>query len=312
MRIKGFMLVVLVLIFSFLCLNVQAIPVYGDLNSDGGINSIDYALMRMHLLGISAISNSSVADLDGNGSVNSIDFALLRSYLLRIINVFPVQQLNTPVPTATATPMKPSKICALTFDDGPDTVCTEKVLDKLDKYGVTATFFMIGQQINDSTSDVVKRIADSGFEIENHSWDHSSMGSMPADEVKKQIEDTNAAIFKYSGMTPKFFRPPYLTTSQSLFDAVDLTVIGGIAANDWDPNVDAQTRASLILNNMSDGTIILMHCVQYPPQPTPEALDIIIPELQRQGYEFVTVSELFERKGVTLSPTDNNIYTRLP
>lgn len=71
----------------------------------------------------------------------------------------------------------------------------------------------------------------------------------------------------------------------------------GIIAFDWDgQNTSAEDRANFILKDVKDGAIILLHDVQPYPHPTPEALDIIIPELQKQAYEFVTLSKLFEIK----------------
>jgi len=110
---------------------------------------------------------------------------------------------------------------ALTFDDGPDNVLTARVLDKLDKYNVKATFMVVGQRVNDSTAAIIRRMVNSGHEIGNHSWSYSGMANMSPDQIRKSIADTNAVIQKYAGTTPKFFRPPNLETSPTLFNNVD-------------------------------------------------------------------------------------------
>ncbi|NLM58207.1 MAG: carbohydrate-binding protein [Clostridium sp.] len=300
----------------------------GDLNDDGSIDSLDLSLIKRHVLRKTQLTGSALANADVNsdGSVDSIDVSLLKRYVLRKITEFPGQTPTTkptetpkatPTPNVTVKPTQPTvnpnaKLVALTFDDGPDNRLTARVLDKLDKYGVKATFMMVGQRVNDSTAAIVKRVVDSGHEIGNHSWGYSGMANMSAADIKKSINDTNAAILKYSGTTPKFFRPPNLETSPTLFQAVDLTFVGGLTANDWIQSTTAEQRAAAILNGVRDGTIILLHDVQPEPHPTPEALDIIIPALKNQGYEFVTLSELFRLKGVPLNPSDNRMYHSVP
>lgn len=200
------------------------------------------------------------------------------------------------------------KIVALTFDDGPDNALTALVLDKLDKYEVPATFFMVGSKINDSTKDTVKRVVDSGHEIGNHSWSYSDMANMTKEEILTSVNNTTAEIEKYSGKKPLFFRPPNLSTSPVMFEAIDLTFASGIVGYDWDQTKTAEDRAKSVLDSVKDGSIILLHDVQPLPHPTPEALDIIIPKLLEDGYKFVTLSELFRTKGVELSPTDNKMY----
>ena len=177
---------------------------------------------------------------------------------------------------------------------------TELVLDKLEKHGVVASFFVIGQLITDETAPTLKRMVDMGCEINNHSWAWDSMNNMTKAEVNESISKTNAAIKKYTGQEAKFFRAPNLATSEELYAYVDMPFIQGVLAMDWQGcNTNAKDRANNVLAGVKDGAIILMHDVQPYPHPTPEALDILIPKLKKQGYEFVTVGELFKRKGVT-------------
>jgi len=291
-----------------------------DLNRDGVVNMADVILLANSFNATVGTSKYIDAyDINSDGSINMADVLLLA----KDFNKSPTQPPTatkaptaTPTKAPTPTPTKPSnpnaKLVALTFDDGPDNVKTARVLDKLDKYNVPATFMMIGQNINSSTANIVKRVVNSGHEIGNHSWDYSSMNNMSASQIKDYINRTNNAIMQYAGVTPKFFRAPNLAYSQTMFDAIDLTFVQGITCNDWVQSTTAQQRANDVINGAKDGTIILMHDNQPDPHPTPEALDIIIPTLQSRGFEFVTLSELFERKGVPLRPDDNIAHTTLP
>ncbi|AEJ60943.1 polysaccharide deacetylase [Spirochaeta thermophila DSM 6578] len=191
------------------------------------------------------------------------------------------------------------KLVALTFDDGPDPVMTPRVLDKLEKYGVKATFFLIGQLVNDRTKPVLDRMVAMGCEFGNHSWEWESLNNKTAEEIRESVEKTSKVIEQYTGQRPRFFRPPNLAVSDTMYEVIDLPFASGILAFDWaGQNTTAEQRAKNVLDAVRDGAIILMHDVQPEPHPTPEALDIIIPELLSQGYEFVTLSELFERKAV--------------
>jgi len=226
--------------------------------------------------------------------------------------VAPTTVIPTTVPVSTSpspSNTTANKLCALTFDDGPDNVLTPLVLDKLQKHNVKATFFMIGQKINDSTKATVQKVVNMGCEIGNHSWAYDGMTGMSADAIKKSVNDTSSAIQTYAGQTPKFFRPPNLSVNSTMYSAIDLPFVSGITANDWSTSTTAQQRADAIINSIRDGAIILLHDVQPTPHPTPEALDIIIPDLKSKGYEFVTLSELFRRKGVTPSTTTEVMYT---
>lgn len=200
---------------------------------------------------------------------------------------------------------KETKIVALTFDDGPNEEMTALVLDKLEKHDVVASFFVIGQLVNESTRPTLERMVDMGCEINNHSWAWESMNGMSPEQIRESVDKTNAAIKKYSGQEPKFFRPPNLASSDVLHETVNLPFASGVLGMDWAGcGTEAEDRAQNVLDGVRDGAIILLHDVQPYPHPTPEALDILIPELKKQGYEFVTLSELFKRKGVTPDPKE--------
>lgn len=201
------------------------------------------------------------------------------------------------------------KLVALTFDDGPDIMKTPLVLDKLQKYGVVASFFQVGQMINDDTKPVIDRIVAMKCEINNHSWSWNGMNQMTAEQIKESISKTSAAIIKYTGKEPAFFRPPNLAVSDAMYQNVGLPFCEGVLGMDWAGcGTSAEDRARNVLNGVKDGSIILLHDVQPYPHPTPEALDILIPELQKLGYEFVTVSELFRRRGVTPDPNAQKMW----
>lgn len=201
--------------------------------------------------------------------------------------------------SASTADSKTPKLCALTFDDGPNVDKTPLVLEKLAKHKIVATFFLVGQLVNDETKPVLDRAAALGCEFGNHSWGWASMNQMSTEEIKESVSMTAAAIKKYTGQTPRFFRPPNLATSDEMYDAIGLPFAEGVLGMDWAGcNTSAKDRANNVLSGMKDGAIILLHDVQPEPHPTPDALDILIPALKKQGYEFVTVSELFRRKGI--------------
>ncbi len=189
-----------------------------------------------------------------------------------------------------------TKLVALTFDDGPSST-TSEVLDVLEQYDVVATFFLIGEQINSDTLPIMQRQLSMGCELANHSYNHVDMSSLSAADVQNQINWTSSAIKNAVNYDVKFFRPPYLATSNTMYENIDLAFIQGISCNDWESSVSASERASTIINNVQDGSIILLHDFQGNTN-TVQALPTIIQELKNQGYTFVTVSQLFEYKGI--------------
>jgi peptidoglycan/xylan/chitin deacetylase (PgdA/CDA1 family) len=188
------------------------------------------------------------------------------------------------------------KLVALTFDDGPSQT-TSQVLDVLQKYNAVATFFLIGQNVNSNMKSTMQRQLNMGCELACHSYTHSDMGNMSAWQVQNEISQCVNAIKGQVNTDIKFFRAPYLSTSNTMFQNINLTFIQGITCNDWESYVSAEQRKNDVLRNTTDGTIVLLHDFQGNTN-TVQALPGIIEGLRNQGYTFVTVSDLFKYKGV--------------
>ena len=203
-----------------------------------------------------------------------------------------------------------SMLIALSFDDGPNNSTTAEVLDVLEEFDVPGSFFVIGQNINDSTACQMNRAISLGGEIQNHSYTHSFMAQLSPEEVEDEIKRTSDLIEKYTGTRPWLFRPPYLNYNQSMHEVIDLTFICGVGCRDWEADQSTQARYDDIMRKVKDGDIILLHDFVGNDNSV-EALKMIIPELKKQGYKFVTVTELFEKKGITPSAHSGYIYTNV-
>ena len=197
---------------------------------------------------------------------------------------------------------------ALSFDDGPNNITTPQVLDLLEEHHIPASFFLIANNISSETEGQIRRAVSLGCDIENHSITHRPMADMPAEEVREEIRVCSEKIAAVTGESPRFFRPPFISISPSLFDAVDLTFISGIGCEDWVPEVSAEERIRRMLDIAADGVIYLLHDMTGNVN-TVEALKVVIPELKKRGFEFLTVPQLFEQCGVT--PVRGRIYSNV-
>ena len=192
--------------------------------------------------------------------------------------------------------MSDKKIISLTFDDGPNLKITDQILDILEEYGARASFFLVGDHITPETEYLVHREVAMGCSIENHSKTHSYMTTLSDEEIISEIKYTSDKIEELTGERPKFFRPPYIDVDDRMYDLIDeLTFISGFGSMDWIAEVNAKERAENILAAAKDGAIILVHDF-VDNYNTAEAIKIVIPRLISEGYEFVTVREIFEAK----------------
>ncbi len=185
------------------------------------------------------------------------------------------------------------KVVALTFDDGPSKY-TEKILDVLKKYDACGTFFLIGNKV-DFYRDVLKRMINEGSEIGNHSYDHKLLTRLSKKQFEEEINKTQDAIKKATGFTPLLFRPTYGGYTDLLKSYTDLKfVLWDVDSRDW----QVKTKSKILQNvlpNVKSGSIILMHDNH---EYSLNALNDIISNLKKQGYKFVTVSELLELKNL--------------
>ena len=181
----------------------------------------------------------------------------------------------------------PPKI-ALTFDDGPNAACTGRLLDGLKERNVRATFFVIGKNVQ-ANPKLIKRIHEEGHMIGNHTYSHMQLKSGCLEAFKEELVKTNEIISGITGEEVLFVRPPYGTWEKSLEAELNMfPVLWTIDPMDWcSSNSDGITRK--VLSKAKENSIILMHDSY---SSTVTAALRVIDELQKQGYEFVTVDEL--------------------
>lgn len=185
---------------------------------------------------------------------------------------------------------------AITFDDGPHPTYTNSILESLTEYNGVATFFVLGNRVS-SYGETVKKVIEQGSEIGNHSWNHRQLTNISLEDLQSQIDDTQENVFYITGQYPIGLRPPYGSINSTLRENANMPfILWNIDTEDWKSR-DTEQIIQRALDNVKDGDIILMHDIY---QATANAVPIILQELDKQGYQFVTITELFEQKGINL------------
>lgn len=192
---------------------------------------------------------------------------------------------------------------ALTFDDGPSPQTTAALLDGLKARGAHATFFLIGEQIAGNEA-LVMRMKDEGHQIGNHSFTHVRLDAAGERELS-EIAQTEDALHELLGEGACWIRPPWGFSSDALEQHVSVPLIfWTVDTMDWSVR-SRDLVAHCIVQNAADGDIVLLHD---PYQTSVDAALQAIDTLSAQGYEFVTLEELFARSGVT--PEAGHFYLR--
>jgi peptidoglycan/xylan/chitin deacetylase (PgdA/CDA1 family) len=184
-----------------------------------------------------------------------------------------------------------SKAIALTIDDGPDPVYTPQVLRVLHRYGVTATFSMVGLHVA-AYPHLARSVTEAGHHIANHTWTHSDLTRVPVHRVHTQLTWTSHAIHSATGVHPQLFRAPYGAWSAAVIRQCErmrmVPMDWSVDPRDWArPGVRRIVRN--IMHNTHPGSIILEHDGGGNRSQTVDALKIVLPRLLREGYHFQTV-----------------------
>lgn len=195
------------------------------------------------------------------------------------------------------------KTIYLTFDNGYENGYSDKVLDVLKKHKVKAAFFVTGHFVTDQP-ELIKRMADEGHIIGNHSYHHPDLTTKTARAISEELETVNQAVFQVTGKTDNLYlRPPRGVFSERVLNEAEKlgyqTVFWSAAFVDW--KIDSQKGWKYAYNNIMKqahpGVIYLLHTVS---KDNAEALDQAITDLKREGYTFKSLDDLLFEKQLLL------------
>ncbi|MCL1803499.1 MAG: polysaccharide deacetylase family protein [Eubacteriaceae bacterium] len=186
------------------------------------------------------------------------------------------------------------KVIALTFDDGPSDH-TLRLVDVLRRHNAKGSFFVLGSQIK-NYHETLRKVDEAGYQVLGHSWSHRNLTQLSKDEIRQDSLLTSMAIYRATGRVPRYIRPPYGSYNDTVREAchdIGISLVNwNVDTEDWKSrNVDSIVAE--VARSARDGCIVLFHDI-YPT--TVEAIEIIVPELVRQGYQLLTVDELLHHK----------------
>ena len=217
-------------------------------------------------------------------------------------------------PPKTAEPYEPAKsldptkpIVALSFDDGPSAKATNRILDTLEKYNITATFFIVGDMAENHEA-ILSRAVSLGCEIGNHTTTHkTNFKNAEIEAILEELDGVDRIVKAAIGEETQLIRPPWGSYTQEALDATGRPFINwSVDTLDWKTR-DADAVFEAVKNDARDGYIILMHDIY---ESTAEAVEMVVPWLIENGYQVCSVSEMFAARGISLEP--GNMYRKAP
>ncbi|WP_422658432.1 polysaccharide deacetylase family sporulation protein PdaB [Paenibacillus sp. EC2-1] len=189
------------------------------------------------------------------------------------------------------------KQIALTFDISWGEKRTEPILQVLKDKNVPKATFFLSAPWSKSHPDIVNQIKDGGFEIGSHGFKHDNYSTLSDEEIRKQISQAHTILTAMTGQEPKLIRMPngdFDKRVLNIADSLKYTVIQwDTDSQDW-KNIGVDKIVDRVVSKAHPGDIVLLHASDSSLQ-THEALPKIIDELRRQGYEFVTVTDLLQQ-----------------
>ena len=150
-----------------------------------------------------------------------------------------------------------------------------------------------------NNKEIVKEVVNRGFEVGNHTTDHSNLRKLSYEKIKTKINDNNSLFYEITGKNMTYLRPPYGNLNDNVKRIVDVPIIKwSVDSRDWESR-NKDKIVSLVKSTVKDGDIVLFHDLY---QSTKEAIEVLVPDLISEGYRIVSVSELFSLKNIALEP----------
>ncbi|MGN8645060.1 polysaccharide deacetylase family protein [Gracilibacillus sp. HCP3S3_G5_1] len=186
------------------------------------------------------------------------------------------------------------KVVALTFDDGP-TKNVKEILSLLDKYNVKATFFLIGEYIEEFPGEA-EAIVEAGHQVANHTYSHNRMIFKSPSFIKKEIEKTDRLIREIGYQEQIDFRPPngkkFIVLPWYLNKSNKETIMWNLEPDSF--YEEAADKVNYIVENIEPGSIILMHPMYDNTGSQLKTIEGVIQRLTQENYQFKTVNEIQE------------------
>lgn len=179
------------------------------------------------------------------------------------------------------------KKVALTFDDGPGE-STKKLLDGLAEREVKATFFVVGEKV-EQYPDIIARMKEEGHLIGNHTYSHVQLNALSCESAMEEIRKNSDVIEQIAGERPLYLRPPYGECTKSMKNQLDMfLVLWDVDPLDWSVQ-NTECIVQSVLRDVEENDIILLHDIF---DTSVEAAFQIVDSLTKENYEFVTADEL--------------------
>ena len=215
--------------------------------------------------------------------------------LVLIFSIIPSAQANN------------TKLLAITFDDGPSYKFTPLLLDALKERNVKATFFLVGYMLA-ANPDIAERAFSEGHQLANHTYNHPWFSKLPQNGIVSEIESVNEMLREIVGEKSFLLRAPYGDITSTVKRVAPAPLIQwSVDPTNGYTSTSEETMYNNFMRTVRDGSIILLH------DTNAKNLNVAIraiDALLEQGYEFVTLDELFRLRGIT--PENGTVYYSLP